>query len=291
VAESRRFLAALACAATLLAGPAFAGNGDLGRTDPDVLTDKVLPALGSLRARAMREPVSGFNQSDAEKLMANRLTRFLSSVRSIDWAYDIVAELHRSRLVPGEMRGFGVDRYYRHLHDTDYASSSVRYVTLSDDLTADLATLPDTCAAICAVRETDRQRGIASASMPHLGPVVRDDVEARYAENSELMDWFANALRYRYQSYAYAIDHLLVETPDPAARGVDLQLSALERQVKLAERGRFCQAEAAAPHVGNPHPGPVIPSRVLSDGNAKPGLAATDPTADANTASLGGSGG
>ena len=51
---------------------------------------------------------------------------------------------------------------------------------------------------------------------------------------------FADALRYRYDSYDYALDHLLIETPYPVARTVDLDLKRLEVEVAIAERGDFC---------------------------------------------------
>jgi hypothetical protein len=265
VADARhRLLSAVLAGWLSFAGGALAG--DLGRSDPSVLTDRMLPAVGDFRAWVSGNPVSSTNRSDTEQLLDNRLVRFLSSVQKRDWAFDIVEQLYRSRvLLPGEIPPFGIDRYYGWLHDTDFRSSGVRYAAMLDDIGADLATLPDTFAAICAVQETDRQRLVALANVPIVEVSVADDVKKRIAANRALINWFVNALIYRYQSYGYALDHLLVETPDSQARGVDRALTHLEHYVRQAQRGKFC-GDADTPQAGNPTPwAPVISGRILRD--------------------------
>ena len=194
--------------------------GDFGRAEPDVVHDDLMPAAGALRAAYAGEPGSNFDQSDEEVEMANRIWRFETSGHTSDWLFDNVAEFRRTRLLPPPGPAFRDDRYYNWLHGTTYQSAPVRYATLADDVEADLATLPDTFAAICKVEAIDRQRRLAAANVP-TGPATRANLAARLAENAQIIGNFTQALRYRYDSYNYALDHLLVETPYPAARAVD----------------------------------------------------------------------
>jgi hypothetical protein len=231
---------ASAAALIVLLGACARPVGDFGRAEPDVIHDDLMPAAGAFRARQAGEPVSDFNLSDEETEMANRIWRFETSGHTRDWFFDTIAEWRRTRLLPpGSGPVFTPDRYYAYLHGTAYQSARVRYATMTDDIEADLATIPDTFAVICKVETIDRQRQLAAANLP-AGAAMEGDLRARLAENGQQISAFADALRYRYDSYDYALDHLLIETPYPVARTVDLDLKRLEVEVAIAERGDFC---------------------------------------------------
>jgi len=262
VAERLSLIASAATALGLvfLLGACARPVGDFDRAEPNVINDEVMPAVGTTRAVLVGEPVSSFNKTDEETEMANRIWRFVTSGHTKDWFADVAAELHRTRLTAGTGILAGHDRYYNWLHGTSYQSATVRYATLAADVNADLATIPDTFDSICAVIQIDHERAVAAANLPRLGPGPNSDADARRAENEDQIDWFVRALRYRYDSYNYALDHLLVETPHSEARGVDADLADLQGDVLAAERGEFCGA-GFVPHAGNPRPEPVIPSR------------------------------
>ncbi|HVW93794.1 MAG TPA: hypothetical protein VHB74_14465, partial [Devosia sp.] len=229
--------------------------GDFGRAEPDPVHDDLMPSIGAFRARLAGEPVSGFNLADEEKEMADRVWRFETSGHIRDWAFDVNAELQRTRVAPPPGKSFGPERYYNWLHSTRFQSAKVRYATLADDIHADIATIPATFAVICKVEAIDRQRQVAAAHLPGLESKVEDDLHARLVENDRNIDLFVDALDYRHASYSYALDHLLVETPYPAARDVDADLAMLKTYVALADRWQFCGAREWAATIGNPHPG------------------------------------
>ena len=228
--------------------------GDFGRAAPSVLHDAIMPAAGAARAGAAGEPVSGFNLTDQESEMHNRVWRFLIAPHAHDWFYDTAVELQRTRLSGATDTSFSPDRYYNHLRSTRYASSRVRYQTVANDIWIDISTAPATFAAICAVIEVDRQRAIAVANVASAGTGAEAQVAARRAENEAHIAWFTRALRYRYQSYSMALDRLLVETPHEEARLVAERLSELEIYVRRAEAGDFCGAAA-------PQGSGTVPSR------------------------------
>jgi hypothetical protein len=216
----------------------------------------MMPAVGALRAEVAREPVSAFNWTDEEREMHDRVWRFLVAPHANDWFMDTVVELQRTRIVAASDHTFQPSRYYRWLHQSRYRSSHTRYRTITDHARTDADTLPGTFRSICRVLEVDRQRGVASRELRHL---ASDEVAARRAENDMRIAWFTRALKYRYDAYSFALDHLLVETPHEEAVEADRRIGDLAYYVESAERGEFC-ISGLARHTGRDEP---VPSRVL----------------------------
>lgn len=231
--------------------------GDFGRADPSFTHDTAMPVVGKFLAQQREEPVSGFNQTDQETEMHNRVWRFLVAAHAKDWFYDTAVEWQRTRLTPTTDTQFAVNRYYIWLKTTQYQSSPVRYSTVGRHISADLDTIPGTFKAICAVIEVDRQRAAALSGLRDLGPAVAADVAARKNENNMHIAWFVRALNYRYESYGYALDNLLVETPHEQSMAVDNALQRLAAFVGKANRRDFCGG-AAITAQGN---GFALPSR------------------------------
>ena len=245
---------------TLLGSACARPVGDFGRAEPDPMHDKIMPAIGNARASASGEPVSAFNLSDQEQEMRDRIWRYLVSPHAYDWFGDTLVELRRTRITPSEGRAFKTDRYYRWLHKEEFASSRVRYSRIGADVKADIDQMPSTFRSICAVIEVDRERGVAAAGVAGLEPKMIEDAEARRAENQTTIAWFVGAASNRYESYSYALNHLLVETPHEEAVGVDGLLSQLAIYVDAAEAGDFCGELGGA---GKGQSGVAIRSRFL----------------------------
>lgn len=231
-------------AMAIVLGACARPTGDFGRAAPGVLHDQVLPSIGSTRASADGEPVSEFNLTDDEREMHDRVWRFLVAPHAHDWFYDTAVELQRTRIAAAIDTGFLADRYYATLRSTAFQSSRVRYGKVADDISADIATIPSTFAAICRVIEIDRQRAIAVDNVALGRPDGRQQVAARKWENDQKIAWFVRALEYRYISYSTALDRLLVETPHEEARLVDARLSAMRPFVQRAKAGDFCLSGA-----------------------------------------------
>lgn len=232
-------MAAAGIAALALAGCARP-TGDFGRASDSVLHDEVMPALGTMRAKGAGEPVSDFNLADVEIEMRDRVWRYLTAPHAKDWYFDTVVEFQRTRLQPIGKFTFKIDLYYRWLTGEAYASSRTRYNRLTDDIEADIATMPATFAAICQVQGLDRQREVAAGGINGLEPKMKQEALDRRAENRMVIGWFTRSVGYRYDAYSYALDHLLVETPHEEAIEADAGLSRLAVYVDAAERNDFC---------------------------------------------------
>jgi hypothetical protein len=239
------------------AGCASRPVGDFGRAKPSFSHDVAMPFAGGVLARGRGEAVSKFNQTDEETEMHDRVWRFLVAPHAKDWFYDTAVELQRTRITGATDLNFQTDLYYRWLKGTSYQSSTTRYATVGRHIAADIDTVPTTFLSICRVLEVDRQRDVALNGLSGLEPEVADDVAARRQENDNHIDWFVRALDYRYQSYNYALDHLLVETPHEQSLAVDEALRRLEVYVDRAKRGDFCSGPGGV--VGGERA--MIPSR------------------------------
>lgn len=246
-------LAALCGMSTACARPL----GDFGRAQENVFNDEVLPTIGKGRATLSGEPVSSFNLTDQEVEMHDRIWRFLIAPHAYDWFYDVVTELQRTRISSTTVHRFTPDRYYGYLHSERYASSRIRFRSIASDALSDVDTAPTTFRSICVVIEVDRQRATASREPSGMSA---DEVAARRAENAMWIGWFARSLRYRYESYSYALDHLLVETPHEEAVEADGRLNELASWVDRADRGEFCDQNGV--RLGDRRE-QSIPSRVL----------------------------
>ena len=239
-------------------------TGDFGRARESVLNDTVMPAIGNAKREFIdKKPVSNFNQTDQEREMHDRIWRYLTAAHAKDWSFDTSVEFQRTRIGTTDHK-FKIDRYYKIISSDKYASSRVRYATMADHLSIDIDLMPSTFKSICAVLEVDRQREVAAGGLDGIEPAMHQEQRDRRAENDETIGWFVRAIRYRYESYNYAMTHLLVETPHEEAVQVDGLLSQMLTLVERGERGDFCSGAGIHADGGDGK----VPSRVLmGDGN------------------------
>lgn len=219
--------------------------GDFGRARPSFTHDVAMPAAGNALAGLRGEPVSDFNRTDQEGEMHDRVWRFLVAAHAKDWVFDTSVELQRTRIIPpGKDQHYSIERYYAWLKQTTFQSSTTRYTAVGRHVTADFDTVPATFAAICTVIEIDRQRVIAYAELGSgLPPDTAQHLSARKYENDAFIAWFVRALSYRYASYDFALDSLLVETPHEQSIAVDEALRRLAVYEQRARRGDFCSGQ------------------------------------------------
>jgi len=237
--------------------------GDFGRAEADPVRDGTANAIHAWRD--LGQPGSVFNLTDEEQEMRDRVWRYLVAPQAYDWFEDSLVELMRVGFVPVRFRAAPRDRYYLWLHAAPFASSKTRYSRLGDDIQADLDTMEATFVSICRVEGIDRQRGIAANGIAGLEDKMLKGAAAQRAENRAVIGWFAAALASRYDSYSYALDHLLVETPHPGAVAVDAKLSQLKMYVEAAGSDQFCEPSVRAPAedrhavVGSRYLHPAVP--------------------------------
>lgn len=233
--------------------------GDFGRLKPGFVNDELVPLLDRNRRGMNGRPLDGFNLTDEETEMRDRVWRFLVAPHAKDWAWPYSAEIRPAKA--GGASAEQVGKYYRWLTSQRYASSRVRYNTIADHVTADIGTLPATFRSICAVLEVDRQRAVAVAEIDYIEPETVARQQQRGRENGAFIDRFVLALSFRYDSYQYALDHFLVETPHREAVKVDTALSELAVWVERAIAHDFCGDGWSLHGSGDA----ALPGRILLD--------------------------
>ena len=223
--KSRKFLTLGIC----LALAACSQTGDFGRVReaPSSIFD---PRPGQDRQGNFQ-----IIQTDEEKQMQRAMQRFVSTIDADSWISQI-------RLSVNALQGQYPHEsdYYKWLRVQPFGSSAGRYGRLLDEVQADIMTLPATFAAICAVQNTDRRRAIAAGSVGTTGEQTLEGLDIRRAANNTQISRFVAVIGFRYDSYSYALEQLLVETPHTSARAVDDKLNTLAIQVQAADANQFC---------------------------------------------------
>ncbi|MFD1705039.1 hypothetical protein ACFSCV_18695 [Methylopila henanensis] len=226
-APGARAAALVVCLSAALAACA-PPRGDFGRAEPSLVNDRWLPLAGRKAAQARGEPVSSYRYTDNEKAM-----------RALGWAVvmpahegqrigAVLAELRRTRILPQERARIDKADYVRALLRVDYRSSVARYARLQEDIEADTARVEPFFQAASRVAEDDRVRLRALAAVPEVEPDEVANAEGRVDENRLLEAWVQIAFEERVVAYRYALDRLVLETPDRASVSVEAALARLE---------------------------------------------------------------
>ena len=241
-------IAAGALGALCLAG--CAETGDFGRVKRNSAWNDVLQVTGSLAATARGEPVSPFGYTDDERELRDRAWRFLVPAHEYAWFERMLADLAAKRVLPPGARGGDPTIYHRALLSDGAVSPASRFRRLSEDAAADARLLPKLASLASRVFEADRVR---LRTLAHAGAVSPADIanaEARVAENRCLLSWVAFGLETRLAEYRYALEHLVIETPQAQAIPAERSLAFLEAQRPALARfdipplgGALCSGE------------------------------------------------
>jgi hypothetical protein len=221
---------ALTCAAGL-AGCAPA-TGDFGRARPSEWNDNVLPKVGSWAAKRRGEPVSRFPLTDDERELRARGWALIMPAYSLSSFDAKLVELRRARVIPADRATTKRETYAQRILSQPYTSSSTRYRRLIDDVNEDRGRLPGFFAVSARVHDADR---IREASLSYIRSQPQDEREhalMRVTENQMVIWWVNDALTNRVESYRYALERLLVETPDSEAVFAERAIMALEADVR-----------------------------------------------------------
>jgi hypothetical protein len=175
------------------------------------------------------------SRSDAEIQMDKSVQRFSSEIDAQSWVRQI---RHMARTAGGAPTS--EKDYYNWLRLQSFSSSKGAYRAIINEVELDILSLPHAFAAVCKVQNLDQARIIAAQEFSQNEPQTLEAVRARRIENSTKITNFSAVVNFRYESYSYALEHLVVETPDELARTLDIKISELALLVQVAMAGQFC---------------------------------------------------
>lgn len=216
--------------------PACAQTGDFGRPEPTLYTQTIAPLGGKVAALARGEPASFSMLTDDEQELRNRAYQFLMPSRPRA-AFDTqLADLMATRILPRDTIGFDETAYFQALWLRGDRSVRARYQALREDMENDRLLLGPFVATACRVKETDRIRMQAMDRLTEVAEIIRLQARNRVDENAELVRWVYESVDQRLGAYRFALQNMVVETPDKDGIKVERELTAFDSDRQGLER-------------------------------------------------------
>jgi hypothetical protein len=261
--DIRGILSAVLVAAGLAGCAAEAG--DFGRPVNGYVNDVLLPAYGERRARKRGEPVSDFMLTDDEKELRARSYRFIMPIHLDAFKARKEVEWVRTRIWPDSRWRPDPTLYYRLMRKDGYKSNYGRWNAILDEITADIPLIVPYYVVWQEVCRADQQRLAAMPRTVALTPAEAADAEARVWENRRVADWAVTAMKWRIESYAYAIQRTEIEIPTGSAETeTNLALDRLKSEVEWLAAGvadRTCGGGAVISKTPPPYDEPMYVKR------------------------------
>lgn len=191
-------------------------HGDFGRVKRSTWND-IVAGTGAVIARERGEAVSAFPFTDDEELLRDRAWRFLTPAHERAYFQSVLSELVATRVLPARWGAEDRDGYHDALVSDGSVSPASRYRRLAEDAAADQRLLDPFARVASRVLAADRVRLAALGHARHVVPADVENAEARVVENRCLVAWVRAGVARRAGSYAEALEHLVIETPQVQA--------------------------------------------------------------------------
>ena len=216
----------------LLVGATLAGcsGGDFGRTRADMRSDDMHRWLGAEVTASVGLKSSQFQLTDEERQLRDLAFPMIEpplsrpAWKSVFGDYKAMPSPWRQKVV------FDRTMYGRTLIDEPHRSHSSRYAQLIEDVRNDITRFEPFFASAIRVIDLDRKRNASMARVSELSPRERDDAVARMQENSLIVQWVQQCLEQRISSYRWALERLVIQTPDTIAADADRLIGELAAQ-------------------------------------------------------------
>ncbi|WP_436639964.1 hypothetical protein [Microbaculum sp. FT89] len=261
--DVRAVLSAVMLAAALTGCAAEAG--DFGRPVKGYVNDVLLPDIGDRMARNRGEPVSDFMLTDDEKELRARSYRFIMPIHLDAFRARNETEWVRTRIWPDSRWRPDPTLYYRLMRKDGYQSNYGRWNSIIDEITADIPLVLPYYVVWQEVCRTDQQRQAALSRTVMLTSEEDADARARVWENRRVADWAVTGMRWRVESYAYAIQRTEIEIPTGNYEAeADVALNRLKSEVEWLAAGVAdpnCGGGAIVSKSPPPYDGPMVYKR------------------------------
>jgi hypothetical protein len=216
----------------LLALSGCSSTGDYGRLADPLRTDSIHAWVGQEAALSTGAPISYNNLTDDELTLRDLAFPLIEPPYDRQRWDAVVYEYGTKESFQRKLWAFDQTAYYRHLQDAGFRSSSGRYNQIIEDIRNDIVRVEPFFVAARRVVDLDRRRQASMEQIPSLSPPERVSAQARIGENSLTIAWVHNSLDQRCASYRFALEHLAVAEPLPAAADADRLLTELQQQIQ-----------------------------------------------------------
>lgn len=206
-------------------------NGDFDRVKPGLVADDIHAWVGTTAAAGNGAPVSDYPLSDDERLMRDLAYPLIEPPYDRHRWYSILKEYGIDRVFRRDWSRFDQEAYVRALMSEPTRSQSARYARVSDDIRNDRTRIPPFFLLARRVLEMDQRRAQMLASTSQLTEREAFMAVARNNENALIVSWVQWSLVARAVSYHYALERLVILSPQGAATDIQNSLIALQNLV------------------------------------------------------------
>jgi hypothetical protein len=222
-----RLLAILAVAIL----PRCSSTGDFGRLQDWLVTDDIHAWVGRDAAASVGAPTSTNKLTDDERTLRDLAFPLIEAPYDRQRWDAVIYEYGINHSLQRTLWDFDTTAYYVHLRGTYYRSTETRYNQLIDDIRNDIVRIGPFFEAARRVVDIDQRREKSMQYVADLSPDERLNALARVGENSLTIAWVHHSLTERCASYRFALDHLVIADPDPAAAEAERVLTQLQQQI------------------------------------------------------------
>ena len=225
------------CLVSLAAALGGCSSGDFGRTRADALSDNMHSWIGAEATGSLGLPASQFQLTDNEKLMRDLAFPLIEPPHSRPLWKSVFGDY---KPLPSPWRQTPVfDRtaYGRLLIDEPHRSHTSRYNVLMDDVRNDILRFEPFFSNAARVIELDSKRNASMRLVSSLSPREREDALARMDENALIIQWVEQCLQRRIASYRWALERLVIHTPDGLAASADMLIGEMAAQTSTVIAG------------------------------------------------------
>ncbi|SDH80375.1 hypothetical protein SAMN05444171_6099 [Bradyrhizobium lablabi] len=205
-------------------------GGDFGRTRGDFRNDDMHRWLGAEATGSVGMTPSQFQLTENERQLRDFAFPLIEpphsrpAWKSVFGDYQPLPSPWRQKVV------FDRTTYGRALIDEPHRSHTSRYQQLIEDVRNDITRFEPFFATASRVIELDRKRNASLKMVSELSAREQADAVARMEENTLIVQWVQQCLERRISSYRWALERLVIQTPDNIAADADRLIGELAAQ-------------------------------------------------------------
>jgi hypothetical protein len=233
-AQPLRLRAAVLFCALAAFGGGGCASGDFGRTRSTFVTDDMHAWLGPEATGSLGEPSSLFPLTDGERQLRDLAYPFIEPPRDRPFWAGVFGDYLPISPPWGQKVSFDRTAYGRRLLADPTRSATTRYSQLIEDIRDDITRIEQFAPVAARVIDLDGKRhaSLAYVSQPSANEI--QDAKARMRENALIVKWVQICEQQRIASYRWALERLVIATPDPLAVQAEQVLDQLVQRTSGA---------------------------------------------------------
>jgi len=212
----------------LLALGGCATQGDFGEVKRSLARDDMHDWLSREAIAGTRSRPSEFPLTQDERALRDLAYPLIEPPYDRQKFFSIAGEYG---LIGRNRKPFDRTLYAAHLFGDTSRTAVSRYAVLQDDIDNDTTRLPQFFETAARVLDIDGKRRKSMFYVSALSDSERANAIRRMDENAAIVAMVRRSLAQRASSYRFALERLVIVTPDPRAAAVEQSLTTLQAKI------------------------------------------------------------